>query len=110
MLERIQFIKVNKNKKYSYTPRYYDERKERLETLVEKYKKDEDNVDVSSAEYRARMKQRMEQSWEWTSAQSSAAQSANIRLIIILIALLAVSYFILDYVEIFTSDVTIIED
>ena len=104
MLERIQFIKVNRHKKYNYSPRYYDERKERLERLIEKYEEKED-VDKQSAEYRARMKQRIEQSWEMNSASASSARSANVRLIIILAALLLLTYFILDYVDIFSAEV-----
>ena len=105
MLERIQFIKVNRHKKYNYTPRYYDERKERLQGLIDKYKESDEEIDKNSAEYRARMKQRIEQSWEMNSATASNARSANIRLIIILAALLLATYFILDYVEIFSAEV-----
>lgn len=112
MLERIQFIKVNRHKRYDYTPRYYDERKERLDALVKKYQEEEndDNVDTSSAEYRARIKQRIEQDWNMNSAQASSARAANVRLIIILCALLLITYFILDYVEIFSADVISIEN
>lgn len=107
MLERIQFIKVNRHKKFSYTPRYYDERKERLDRLIEKYEEDDtEKVDKQSAEYRARIKQRIEQSWEMNSSTASKARSANVRLIIILAALLLMTYFILDYVDIFSADVT----
>ena len=109
MLERIQFIKVNRHKRYDYTPRYYDERKERLETLKKRYQEDENDVDVSSAEYRASIKQRIEQSWEMNSAQSSHARSANVRLIIILAALLLITYFILGYVDIFSGEVTTLD-
>lgn len=107
MLERIQFIKVNRNKRYSYTPRYYDERKERLEALASKYREEKDEADTAT--YRAQIKQRIEQSWDMNASSANAARAANVRLLIILVALLAGSYFILDYVDIFTSDITIID-
>ncbi len=34
------FFKQQKNKKFSYTPRYYDERKERLESLKKQHEDD----------------------------------------------------------------------
>jgi len=46
------FFKLNKNKSFSYTPRYYDERKERLENLKKQYA----DEDQSSAEIRMRGK------------------------------------------------------
>jgi len=46
------FFKLKKNKKYSYTPRYYDERKERIENLKKQY----DDEGTSNAETRMRGK------------------------------------------------------
>jgi len=40
------FIKLNKNKKYSYTPRYYDERKERLENLKKQQEEGESSAEI----------------------------------------------------------------
>jgi len=45
------FFKLNRNKKYNYLPRYYDEKKERLENLKKKYQGEE-----VSAEHRIRGK------------------------------------------------------
>ncbi len=45
------FFKLNRNKKFSYTPRYYDERKERLENLKKQYGEEE-----TTAEQRIRGK------------------------------------------------------
>ena len=105
MLERIRFMKVNRNKKFDYTPRYYDERKERLDKLVKRYQKDDQQLDTSSAEYRAKIKARIEQNWELNSATASHSRAANIRLILILGALLLAAYYILDYVSLFSAEV-----
>ncbi|MDX1652498.1 MAG: hypothetical protein R3277_08405 [Brumimicrobium sp.] len=108
MLERIKFMKVNRHKRYDYTPRFYDERKERLNALIKNYEEKEDEFEPGSAEYRARLKERMERTWSLQSTQSGQSRAANIRLIVILAALLIATYFILNYVDIFTSEVTIV--
>jgi len=111
MLERIRFMKVNQNKRYDYTPRYYDERKERLNALKSRYEADDsDSFDKDTAAYRAKMKQRMEQSWNLHTVQSTQSKAANIRLIIILVVLIAVTYFIFDYVDMFSSDIYSIDN
>ena len=108
ILERIRFMKVNKHKRFDYTPRYYDERKERLNKMVEKHQKDAQS-DTDRLAYREKLKQRIADNWENNAASASASRAANLRLIIILVVLLAAVYFILDYVDIFANDVTIIE-
>ena len=40
------FFKLNKNKQYSYTPRYYDERKERMDNLKKQVEEGESSVEV----------------------------------------------------------------
>jgi hypothetical protein len=108
MLERIRFMKVNKHKQFDYTPRYYDGRKERLQKLIKKHEKSSE-LEMTKAEHRERLKQRIADNWEAHGASGSAARAANLRLIIILVLLLAAAYFILDYVDIFANDVTILE-
>lgn len=106
MLERIKFMKVNKNNRFEYTPRFYNERKERIEKMKEAYSDEGDSNDLQRRE---RMRDNMQTSWGLESAHTKQSRAANIRLIIILAALLLGSYFILDYVEIFTAEVTNIE-
>lgn len=108
MLERIKFMKVNSHKKYGYVPRYYDARKERLNAMIAEYK-DDDLMEQDSAAYRARMKQRMERSWNLNNEHTTQSRSANVRLIIILAALIAVTYFIFDYVDMFSADIISID-
>lgn len=109
MLERIKFMKVNSHKKYGYVPRYYNERKERLNAMISQYE-DDGRYEPDSAEYRARMKQRMERSWNLNTEHAAQSRSANIRLIIILAALIAVTYFIFDYVDMFSADIVSIDN
>ena len=109
MLERIKFIKVNRNKRYDYTPRYYDERKERLNAMIAQYEESDDEMEKDSAAYRARIKQRMERSWGLQDTYVKQTGAANIRLIIILFALLGITYFILNHVDTFSSEITVID-
>lgn len=106
MLERIKFMKVNKNKRFDYTPRYYNERKERIEKMKAAYS---DEGDTDTVQRRERMRDNMQTSWGLESAHTQQSRAANIRLIIILAALLVATYFILDYVDIFAAEVTNIE-
>ncbi|MFA5573890.1 MAG: hypothetical protein WC994_02420 [Brumimicrobium sp.] len=103
ILERIRFMKVNKHKTFNYTPRYYDERKEKIQKIKEKYKNLED---ISGEERKSILRENIRSSWsEAHSAQSKSSKSANIRLIIILLGLLLLASYILGYVDMFTAEV-----
>ncbi len=84
------FFKLNKNKKFSYTPRYYDERKERLENLKKQYEAE----GKSSIEARMRGKFRRHK----TNKIPGLFSGANLRTFIILgFLVLAVYYFLKKY-------------
>ena len=108
MLERIKFMKVNRHKRFDYTPRYYDERKERLEKIKSRYASNDETI--TNEEIRERMRQKIEENWNNNAQGGVQSRAANLRLIVILVALLAAAYFFLDYVEIFTAEVTVLED
>ncbi|PKR80331.1 hypothetical protein CW751_10795 [Brumimicrobium salinarum] len=106
MLERIKFMKVNRNKKFDYTPRYYDARKERIKMMQKAYSEE---AQLSLTDQQARLKDKMQSAWHTEKSFSQQSRAANIRLIIILVALLLGAYFILDYVDIFTAEVIHLE-
>jgi len=89
------FFKVPKNKRYNYTPRYYDERKERLENLKRKYGliEDESNEKV----YR---RTSFRDDWKQNSRLQSNRNS-RLRFLVILIFLLMAAYVTLNYIDIF---------
>ena len=103
MLERIKFMKVNKHKSFEYTPRFYNERRERIEKMKKAYSEDEDQDGMFRRE---RLRENMHSSWGLGETHSRQSKAANVRLIIILAALLLATYFILDYVDIFAAEVT----
>tara|TARA_R110002111_G_scaffold894_3_gene6519 strand:+ start:116 stop:403 length:288 start_codon:yes stop_codon:yes gene_type:complete len=88
------FFKLNKNKKYNYTPRYYDERKERLDNLKKKHgliKDDNEGKRFNRTNFRN----------EWS--QNSKIQSNKnyrIRFLVILAFLLLAAYVALSYLDI----------
>lgn len=106
MLERIRFMKVNRNKRFDYTPRYYDARKERIRLMQKAYSAEEN---ATLTEQQARLRDKMHNAWQSEKSYSHQSRAANIRLVIILVALLFATYFILDYVDIFAAEVIDLE-
>ncbi|HLV42966.1 MAG TPA: hypothetical protein VKY37_11855 [Brumimicrobium sp.] len=98
-------MKVNKNKRFDFTPRFYDERKERIQSIQKAYS-DENST---TTEQQARLRDKMHTAWQVEKSYGKQSRSANIRLIIILVALLLGTYFILDYVDIFAAEVIDLE-
>jgi len=106
MLERIRFMKVNRYKKFEYTPRYYDERKERIQMMQESYNK---LGQQTPTEQQAYLRDRMRNAWQQNKSYSKQTRSANIRLIVILFALLFAVYYIFGSVDSFTAEVIDLE-
>jgi hypothetical protein len=96
-------MKVNTNKRFDYTPRYYDARKERIKMMQKAYSKEENST---LTEQQAHLRDKMHSAWQFEKSYTQQSKAANIRLIIILVALLLATYFILDYVDIFAAEVT----
>lgn len=109
MLERIKFMKVNRHKRFEYSPRYYDERKERLDRIKAKYAEEGEKVKTAAA-YRERLRQSIEDNWGKEGNKAIQSRSANLRLILILVLLLAGAYFLLDAVELFNGEVTNLDE
>ncbi len=102
ILERIRFMKVNRHKRFNFTPRYYDERKDRIERLKEAYS---ENTEKTPEEQQLQLRERIQSNWNSSKSYSNKAKAANLRLIIILAALILVAYIILGNVDMFASKV-----
>lgn len=81
------FFKQNKNKQYNYTPRYYDERKERLDNLKRKYGK----LDEEESGEKVYRRTNFRDDWKQNSKIKSN-QNTRIRLFVILVILLLGAY------------------
>jgi hypothetical protein len=87
------FIKLRKNKQFSYTPRYYDERKERLENM----KKAHSDEEQSSVESRMRGKFKRVKARKMPGIFSGA----TLRTFLILGILVLVVYYLLKKYNLF---------
>ncbi|MEE4196582.1 MAG: hypothetical protein V2I54_02970 [Bacteroidales bacterium] len=92
----IKFFHTPKNKKFNYTPRYYDEEKEELERRIRQIKRElgVKDLDESDKPYIPHIKGQMRGVFK---RKHEEKKRANSRLIIILIILLALVYFLLYF-------------
>jgi hypothetical protein len=78
---------------FDYKPRYYDERKERLRNLEEKY---HGNNDVSDSDLKIRLtKNNLKNDWV-KNKRSATDRSSNIRLALIITILVGIAAYLLD--------------
>ena len=80
------FFRTRKAKKFNYTPRYYDPRKEALDDLVERAK----------AEREGKLPTRHQLRFERKYGVHAARKASNIRLIIIIVLLALVVFIMLS--------------
>jgi len=85
-------FKQNKNKSFGYKPRYYDERKERLERLHEKHHGAKDATSIKGSFKR---RSSFKNDWKVEAKQTDQKQS-KVRLIVIFILLVVVAALVLD--------------
>jgi hypothetical protein len=84
------FFKQNQHRRFEYSPRFYDERKERIEEMRKKYGGEESAEKFSSTNFRMRMNS------EWRNSGSrKGSRGTSLRLVVIVLALFLISYLIL---------------
>ena len=82
-----------KNRKYDYTPMYYDERKRRLEAKKVQFEKLE-NGEMSDDVRRSMFRDNIRNEWSRTEYRKKANAAASLRTIILIVVILALGYFI----------------
>jgi len=88
----LKFNKRPKHKRFDFIPRYYDPKKEELDTIVGAYK-DKNDTTIT----KERIKSGLRSRYRGDSAyKRSQERSANIRLISIIIVLFLLAYLILQ--------------
>lgn len=93
-----KLIKTRSYYVFNYKPRYYDERKERLAKLEEKYSKNkEEDNDIPNLDF---SKEKLRQAWR-KSKSSSSSHKANIRLALIITILVGIVVYVLDFHHLF---------
>lgn len=88
-------FKQHSAKGFEFKPRYYNERKERLENLRNKYALYEDARQKRGDERSQALEDKMHS--EWTSRRQSSVNSSNRILLLIIVALLFLTYYIITY-------------
>lgn len=83
------FKMPSKYRRYSFQPRYYDERKESLKRKLER----EANITNSTTEREIKFKSELEETWGNTQRKSQILKS-NIRLLVILILIAGGVYYV----------------
>ena len=88
------FFKINKNRRFNFTPRYYDPQKENLEKRIRSI---EQEMGVKEGEaYRPSLRKGQMTNY-FNRKRDKAQKQSNIRLIIIFIVLFLISYFLFFY-------------
>ncbi len=100
LFRNISFMKINRNRRYDYTPRYYDERKEKLKARIEKYQRESDEGDRTSEERLTDLRERISDNWVRGDEYKKSIFTSNIRLVIILAVILALIFFVFNGLEI----------
>lgn len=98
---KIRFLtKINAHKRFDYAPRYYDERKARIESIASKYANSSEMDEVKRQEI---MRQSIADSWGRGSNRQKHKVSSNARFIIILIILSVLIYLVFSNGESFNT-------
>lgn len=87
----VKFFHTPKPKEFKYIPHYYDERKERLEQLRQAH----DDLNREDTEYKKVLRAKLKRNWSIRASDARRERSSSIRLALILIALLGITYWIL---------------
>ena len=89
------------NRKFDYQPRYYDERKERLEKRKEQIRRVESG-EMSPEERKQMLREAMRAESDRAGYRHSQRQSSNVRIFTLLLVLMGLFYFLffgIDKVE-----------
>ncbi len=93
---KFQFLnKTFKNKQFDYSPRYYDERKERLALKKKEFEKLE-NSELNVNERKSILRSNMQNTWSRAKSSQKQKQSSNLRVLMLIGILLVLGYFILN--------------
>lgn len=83
------FIRQNKHKTFEFKPRYYSESKERIEELRKKYQRQNEGKPKNGEHLRGEL------STAWRDNRNTTVKSSNKTLLLIIVALCAITYHII---------------
>lgn len=85
--------KLSEPQRFEYRPRYYDERKERLERKKAMYRSAEEGT-LTEEERRSMLKENIRDNWARGHHRQNQLRWANFRVLILVAVLLALGYFV----------------
>ncbi|MGY5354245.1 hypothetical protein [Wenyingzhuangia sp. IMCC45467] len=81
---------------FNYKPRYYDERKERLQALEDRYKREKSDEESENSDYTVTLsKNNLKHEWNRARSSSNADRKSTYRLAIIIAILSMTAIYIL---------------
>lgn len=93
---QFKFLNKNfKNKQFGYKPLYYDERKERLELKRSQFEALH-REDISEDDRRRILRQNISESWNRGKNVEKQRSSANMRVVLLIVLIVALGYFIFN--------------
>lgn len=92
---RLSVFNIRKPKRFEYTPRYYDERRENLENRITQIKKEMGGT-ASEYEGKEAFRGRIRSAWNLERERKSISVKSNVRVLIIA-AILFVAFYIFFY-------------
>lgn len=95
-----RLIKTKSYNVFDYKPRYYDERKERIKKLEEKYSNPENHLEENNYATYDFSRTNLRKSWKRTKSPASNRKS-SIRLALIITILVGIAAYILDFHHLF---------
>lgn len=87
--------KTFENRRFDYTPMYYDERKESLDRRKKQYKKLQEKG-MSDDERTEFFKDNLRKEWSRTNVRSEGYRSANIRTLLLIVLIVGLGYLIFN--------------
>jgi hypothetical protein len=93
---QLKFLsKVTQPKQFHFSPRFYDERKERLELKKAQFDALKQK-ELTAEERKDVLRNAMQESWSRTQNSAQIRKSYNIRILLLILFLLALGYFVLN--------------
>ena len=96
---QFKFLKNNiQNKRFDYSPMYYDERREKLELKKMHYQKLKDK-DLSPEDRQQLLRNNMREGWSQAAYRQQVNSSSNLRILLLIALLVGLGYFIFNGVD-----------
>ncbi|MFT7345336.1 MAG: hypothetical protein ACI9XP_001931 [Lentimonas sp.] len=93
---KIQFLsKTTQNKRFDYSPMYYDERKEKLELKKKEFSGLSSN-NLSPSDRKDILRRNMQTTWQKNQQGQKARKTSNMRVLMLIGIILILGYFIFN--------------